>query len=214
MAPVSRKVPRRVAESLGDDVAEYLRHLEKTDPEFAAAFREERDRLALADRIRELREAHGLSQAQLARKIDTQQPSIARIESGRGLPRLEVLQRIASALGMRMVVEFVPLTASEPKQYHVSPHPAGWQGKAEGAQRASIVAPTKREAIARTVEIAKKQGLGQVIIYNEQGQIQSERTYGRDPCVSEETTYGKDPRVSDRESHRQSDRRGRGAPRR
>lgn len=205
MSPASRKVPLQQESSsnsngvveyarkrkksvrgkdLNDDVAEYIRQRENSDPEFAAAFHEERERLALAHRVRALREAHGLSQSQLAEKIGTQQPSIARLESGRGLPRLEVLQRIASALEMRLIVEFVPQTASIWKQYHVSPHPEGWQGKVEGAQRASVVARTKEEALQRTVELAKKHELGQVVIHGENGKIQSGRTYGRDPRKS------------------------------
>jgi HTH-type transcriptional regulator/antitoxin HipB len=86
---------------------DYFRQRAKDDPEFAAASREEADKRQLAHRIRELREAKKLSQAQLAEMIETKQPSIARIESGRTLPRLDVLQRIASALGMRLTIDFV-----------------------------------------------------------------------------------------------------------
>lgn len=94
-------------EHIGADVMAYFRERAAEDPEFAAASREEADKLQLAHRIRELREAKKLSQAQLAEMIETKQPSIARIESGRTLPRLDVLQRIASALGMRLTIDFV-----------------------------------------------------------------------------------------------------------
>lgn len=69
-------------------------------------------------------------------------------------------------------------------KYHVGPHPEGWQGKAEGAQRASVVAPTKEEAVRRTVEIAKGKEPSQVLIRGQNGQIQTEWTYGRDPRKS------------------------------
>ncbi|MCY1057140.1 DUF2188 domain-containing protein [Nannocystis sp. SCPEA4] len=71
--------------------------------------------------------------------------------------------------------------SNDRKTYHVSPHAEGWQGKVEGAQRASVVAPTKEEALQRTIELAKKQELGQVVIHKGNGRIQSERTYGKDP---------------------------------
>jgi transcriptional regulator with XRE-family HTH domain len=98
-------------EHIGADVMAYFRQRKAADPEFAAASLEESDKLELAHRIRELREAKGLSQAQLAELIETKQPSIARIESGRSLPRLDVLQRIATALGMRLTIDFVKAPA-------------------------------------------------------------------------------------------------------
>lgn len=70
---------------------------------------------------------------------------------------------------------------SDRKQYIVSRHPEGWQGKAVGAQRASVVAPTKAEAVGETAAIAKNQGNSQVLIKNSEGKFQSERTYGNDP---------------------------------
>ncbi len=70
---------------------------------------------------------------------------------------------------------------SSRKQYIVSTHPEGWQGKAQGGQRASVVAPTKAEAIRETTEIAKNHGNSQVLIKNSQGKFQEERTYGKDP---------------------------------
>jgi transcriptional regulator with XRE-family HTH domain len=48
-----------------------------------------------------------LSQAELAERAGTKQPAIARLESGRVVPRLELLQKIADALGMRLEVRFV-----------------------------------------------------------------------------------------------------------
>lgn len=109
---------------VGADVMAHFRQRGAEDPEFAAASVEEADKLRLAHRIRELREASGLSQAQLAERIATKQPSIARIESGRMLPRLDVLQRIASALGLRLSIDFVkPPT---PRRRRVKAVEAAW----------------------------------------------------------------------------------------
>ncbi|MBC7344819.1 MAG: helix-turn-helix transcriptional regulator [Clostridia bacterium] len=44
----------------------------------------------------------GLSQEELARKIGTTQPAIARMESGKMVPRLDSLAKIAKACGKRL----------------------------------------------------------------------------------------------------------------
>jgi ribosome-binding protein aMBF1 (putative translation factor) len=63
-------------------VGEYIAERRARDAEFAEEF----DKLQLARKMRELREKAGLSQAQLAARLGTQAPGIARLESGR-LPR-------------------------------------------------------------------------------------------------------------------------------
>jgi transcriptional regulator with XRE-family HTH domain len=51
-----------------------------------------------------LRELSGLFQSRLAARADTSQPAIARLESGRQVPSVNTLLRIASACGMHLVV--------------------------------------------------------------------------------------------------------------
>jgi len=101
-----KKLSKR--EHVGADVLEYFRQREAEDPEFAEAAQDERDKRALAHRIRELRESEGLSQAEVAAQIGTKQPSIARIERGLALPRLDMLQKLARVFGMRVTIDFVP----------------------------------------------------------------------------------------------------------
>lgn len=91
---------------VGADVMAHLHQRELRDPEFAAISQEEYDKLELARQIRQLREARGLSQAELAELLGTRQPSIARIESGRVLPRIDMLFRLATALGLRLRLDF------------------------------------------------------------------------------------------------------------
>lgn len=69
------------------------------------------------------------------------------------------------------------------KKYHVTQKPDGsWQGKAQGGQRASVIAPTKQEAMGKTIEIAKNKPSSQVIVHKRDGKFQEERTYGgKDP---------------------------------
>lgn len=62
-------------------------------PERAAVF---------AARLRQARQAKGLSQAALAEAVGTRQSQISRIESGRRLPDSETLCRLADALESTM----------------------------------------------------------------------------------------------------------------
>ena len=54
----------------------------------------------LGARLRELRLAAGLTQAELARRTGIHRPNIARVEAGRHTPSLETLARLASAIGV------------------------------------------------------------------------------------------------------------------
>ena len=87
------------------DVMESIKRW-KAEPEFAQRFDAEFDRLGLARRLRELREARKLTQQDLAKLTGVKQSGIARIESGRFLPRLDLVQKIAAAVGMRVDVRF------------------------------------------------------------------------------------------------------------
>ncbi|HEX5934489.1 MAG TPA: helix-turn-helix transcriptional regulator, partial [Pseudorhizobium sp.] len=61
----------------------------------------------IGDIIR-LRKARGLTQAQLAAMVNTKQPAIARLESGRVTPSLESVEAIADALGAQFVCRLEP----------------------------------------------------------------------------------------------------------
>ena len=54
----------------------------------------------LGARLRELRLAAGLTQAELARRTGIHRPNIARVEAGRHTPSLDTLARIANAIGV------------------------------------------------------------------------------------------------------------------
>jgi predicted transcriptional regulator len=74
------------------------------DPEFRAAY----EALEPAYQIARLRILRGLTQEQLAEKVGTKQPSIARLESGRSMPSLGFLQRVAEALDAEVEIRIVP----------------------------------------------------------------------------------------------------------
>lgn len=69
------------------------------------------------------------------------------------------------------------------KTYHVNADGAGgWRVKAEGASRASSTHDNKSDAVQSARDLAKSQSLGQIVIHGKDGRIQTEHTYGKDPC--------------------------------
>jgi putative transcriptional regulator len=71
-----------------------------TTPAPEAGDMSEVDGQRLGSRIRALRLAAGLTQAELARRTGIHRPNIARVEAGRHTPSLETLSRLASAIGV------------------------------------------------------------------------------------------------------------------
>ncbi len=74
------------------------------------------------------------------------------------------------------------------KNVHVTQHPDGWQVRREGAERASSVQRTQREAIARAREIAQTER-GEVFIHGEDGRIRDRDSYGPDPCPPKDNKH-------------------------
>lgn len=81
-----------------------------TDPATRAAYDALAPEYEALDALRRARQAAGLSQAEVARRMGTKPPAIARLESPspRHSPSLRTLQRYAAALGQRVKVELVP----------------------------------------------------------------------------------------------------------
>ena len=71
-------------------------------------YRSAREAFDLAARVRSAREKLGISQAELAARIGSTQPAVARLEAGGVSPSLDTLHRVADALGLELVVEFRP----------------------------------------------------------------------------------------------------------
>jgi ribosome-binding protein aMBF1 (putative translation factor) len=69
-------------------------------------YQQSKDAVELGARVRTERERLGLTQTQLAERMDTTQPTIARLEAGGVTPSLDTLRRAANALGLELVVEF------------------------------------------------------------------------------------------------------------
>lgn len=58
---------------------------------------------AVAEQVRNLRKAKGMTQAQLARAAGILRPNLSRIEAGKHRPTLDTLERIAAALKIPVV---------------------------------------------------------------------------------------------------------------
>ena len=90
----------------------------------SAAYRAEQERLAPFEELARLvirhRAALGLSQKELARRVGTSHSAISRIESGRHKTSVGTLQRLAHALGVRLVVGFESGPADRPIRELVS----------------------------------------------------------------------------------------------
>jgi transcriptional regulator with XRE-family HTH domain len=71
-----------------------------------AGYDRARQAFEIGEQVRVLREEHGLSQRELAERIGSTQPAIARLEAGGVIPNLATLDRIAAAVGSALVIEF------------------------------------------------------------------------------------------------------------
>lgn len=61
----------------------------------------------LADEIIRLRTEQGITQKELAMLCGIQQSNISRLENGTYNPSIQLLEKIASATGKKLVIEFV-----------------------------------------------------------------------------------------------------------
>jgi transcriptional regulator with XRE-family HTH domain len=89
-----------------------LRDLHKKwmkEPEYRKEYDALEEEFALMAEIAKARTRAGLSQAELARRMKTTQSTIARLESGRGLPSTRTLGRFAKATGHRLKISFEPV---------------------------------------------------------------------------------------------------------
>lgn len=79
------------------------------DPEYRKEYDALEEEFALMAAVAKARARSGLSQAELAKRMKTTQSTIARLESGRGLPSTRTLGRFAKATGHRLKISFEPV---------------------------------------------------------------------------------------------------------
>ena len=79
----------------------------KADPKFREEFEALRPECELAQALINARSRAGLSQSDVAARMGTSQPAVARLESGRK-PTLKALERYAEAVGVKVEIRLVP----------------------------------------------------------------------------------------------------------
>lgn len=86
----------------------YEDHLKESlkDPEFKKIWEESGPEFLLAKAMIEKRIKRKISQRGLAKKLNTSQAAVSRIETMSGNPSLAFLKRVAQALNSRLVVKF------------------------------------------------------------------------------------------------------------
>jgi len=66
------------------------------------------EEFALAKAVIDARNRAGLTQDELARRMGTTQPVVARLEGGRARPSMRTLERLAAATDHRLLITFEP----------------------------------------------------------------------------------------------------------
>jgi transcriptional regulator with XRE-family HTH domain len=81
------------------------------EPKYQKAYAALEEEFALAEAVIDARSRAGLTQQELARKMGTTQPVVARLESGRVRPSMRTLERLAKATGSRLLIRLEPREA-------------------------------------------------------------------------------------------------------
>jgi len=76
----------------------------RQEPEYVAAEEELQPQLELANDVLRLRLAKGWSQTELARRANTKQANISRLENGLANPTVGFLRKVGRALGVDLIV--------------------------------------------------------------------------------------------------------------
>lgn len=85
---------------------EFERTLQQ-DVELRQAWEKEETRRRIVSALIGARIRKRLTQGQLAKKAGIKQPSLARVESGRVMPSLSMLERLAKAMNSQLKVQFI-----------------------------------------------------------------------------------------------------------
>lgn len=94
-------------------VSQHIEEEFRKSPEFRRAYDEEMARLQIGYKIARLRQMRHLSQAELAKKVNTTQQTISRLEDLRNARvNIRTLAKIAGALRARLSIDFIPREVS------------------------------------------------------------------------------------------------------
>ena len=84
------------------------------EPKYRKAYEALEEEFVLASAVIEVRNRAGLTQEELARKMGTTQPVVARLERGRTRPSMRTLERLAEATGSHLLISFESCDTKRP----------------------------------------------------------------------------------------------------
>ena len=90
-----------------DDLNKYIAKRKKKSPDFAANFEKGYEEFKIGALLKMAREEAGLTQEQVAEKLQTKKSAISRIENHAEDIRLSTLERFAEAVGRRIELNIV-----------------------------------------------------------------------------------------------------------
>ncbi|HKI01634.1 MAG TPA: helix-turn-helix transcriptional regulator [Thermoanaerobaculia bacterium] len=90
------------------DLTKYTRSRATRDPEFAEGLEAGYEDFKIGAVLRQARERAGLTQEDVAERLETKKSAISRIENSTGSIRLSTLERYAEALGWQLSLELRP----------------------------------------------------------------------------------------------------------
>jgi DNA-binding XRE family transcriptional regulator len=93
---------------MGENFRDFLNE-QLQDPEFKREYDSLDAEYQVINAMIHARKASKITQKQLSEKTGIAQSDISKIENGNANPSLKTLERIASGMGMKMKIEFVPL---------------------------------------------------------------------------------------------------------
>ena len=80
------------------------------DPDVRAEYEALEPEFALIQALIDARTQAGLTQQQLSARTGIAQSDISKFENGNGNPSLKTLRRLAAGMGMRLSIQFEPVT--------------------------------------------------------------------------------------------------------
>jgi HTH-type transcriptional regulator/antitoxin HipB len=89
------------------DLEKYIKKRKKRDIEFAGDFDQKYAKFKIGVMLRQAREAAGLTQEELARRLKTKKSAISRIENHAEDIKLSTLEKVAIALGKQLQISIV-----------------------------------------------------------------------------------------------------------
>jgi transcriptional regulator with XRE-family HTH domain len=105
------KTSRRQRARIGRSLQDFRADLERQDPEYAAAAERLGTSVVIANMVTASRARLAMTQDELAVQMGTTKSAISRLESGRHLPNIDTVQRLANVLGVTVVIQ--PALAAE-----------------------------------------------------------------------------------------------------